>query len=208
MKNIILILFAFLYQNLYSQVNVCLGDDATVCLGTTVNIEDCGNVGSSVIGPGTSIGPYQVVNIPYSPDPFNVGTSISLTDDAVSTVQNIGFPFCFFGTSYTQFYIGSNGWISFSSGQSTTFTSASIPSTAATVPKNCIMGPWQDWHPGVGGTIKYQILGTAPYRRLVVSWNSVPMFSCTTTYGTFQIVIFEIRYQFFSCMFYNENSNL
>ena len=192
MKRILfLIMFILMNIQVNSQVNVCLGNDATVCLGTIVTIQDCNNVGGSVVGPGTTIGPYQVLNIPYSPDPFNAGTSVSLTDDAISSAQNIGFPFCFFGTTYNQFYIGSNGWISFSPGQSTTFTSATIPSTAANVPKNCIMGPWQDWHPGIGGTIKYQVLGTAPYRRLVVSWNAMPMFSCTTTYGTFQIAIFE-----------------
>jgi hypothetical protein len=34
------------------------------------------------------------------------------------------------------------------------------------VPKNCIMGPWQDWHPGVGGQIRYQTTGVAPCRKL------------------------------------------
>ena len=57
------------------------------------------------------------------------------------------------------------------------------------------MGPWQDWHPGTGSNIgqyiKYQVLGTAPNRRLVVSWNNCPMFSCTSNFGTFQIVLFE-----------------
>jgi gliding motility-associated-like protein len=56
------------------------------------------------------------------------------------------------------------------------------------------MAPWQDWHPGTGSGgpyIRYQVLGTAPNRRLVVSWNNCPMFSCTTTFGTFQIILFE-----------------
>jgi hypothetical protein len=53
------------------------------------------------------------------------------------------------------------------------------------------MGPWQDWNPGIGGQIRYQTQGTAPCRRLVVSWTNVPFFSCTTTIGTFQIVIYE-----------------
>ncbi len=175
-------------------VVLCLGEDATVCQGQQVTINDCAQIGGNV-GGGTAIGPYQVLNIPYAPDPWNAGTSINLSDDAVSPAQNIGFPFCFFGTTYNQFWIGSNGWIAFSAGQPATFTSAAIPSTAANVPKNCIMTPWQDWHPGVGPNvgnyIRYQVYGTAPYRRLVVSWNSVPMFSCTTTYGTFQIIIYE-----------------
>jgi len=53
------------------------------------------------------------------------------------------------------------------------------------------MGPWQDWHPGVGGQIRYQTQGTAPCRRLVVSFTSLPFFSCTSTLGTFQIVLYE-----------------
>ena len=173
-----------------SNVTLCLGQDDVICPGQSVTINDCANIGGNV-GGGTPIGPYTVLNIPFAPDPFNSGTSVSLSDDSQTGTLNIGFPFCFFGNTYTQFWIGSNGWISFSGGQSTSFTSASIPNTAANVPKNCIMSPWQDWHPGVGGTIRYQVYGTAPFRRLVVSWNAVPMFSCTSTLGTFQIKIYE-----------------
>jgi gliding motility-associated-like protein len=53
------------------------------------------------------------------------------------------------------------------------------------------MGPWQDWHPGVGGQIRYQVQGVAPCRKLVVSWLNMPMFGCTQTLGTFHIVIYE-----------------
>jgi gliding motility-associated-like protein len=53
------------------------------------------------------------------------------------------------------------------------------------------MGPWQDWHPGLGGQIKYQVQGTAPCRKLVVSWTNMPMFSCSSNLGTFHIVIYE-----------------
>lgn len=173
-----------------SNVTLCLGQDDVICPGQTVTINDCSNIGGNV-GGGTPIGPYTVLNIPFAPDPFNSGTSVTLSDDSQAGPFNITFPFCFFGTTYNQFWIGSNGWIAFSGGQSTSFTSASIPSTAANVPKNCVMSPWQDWHPGVGGTIRYQVYGTAPFRRLVVSWNAVPMFSCTGNLGTFQIKIYE-----------------
>jgi gliding motility-associated-like protein len=53
------------------------------------------------------------------------------------------------------------------------------------------MGPWQDWHPGLGGQIRYQMSGVAPCRKLTVSWIGVPMFSCTSNQGTFHIVIYE-----------------
>jgi gliding motility-associated-like protein len=112
-------------------------------------------------------------------------------DDTQQGPFNIGFTFCFFGQTYTQFWVGSNGWISFSPGQPTTFTSATIPNGGVTIPKNCIMGPWQDWHPGIGGQIRYQVQGTSPCRKLVVSWIGVPMFQCNQTTGTFHIVIYE-----------------
>ena len=135
---------------------------------------------------------YAVTNIPFAPFP-NTGPTVVLSDDSQAGPFPIGFTFCFFGNTYTQFYIGSNGWIAFTPGQPNTFASASIPSGAGNVPKNCIMGPWQDWHPGIGGGpyIRYQTQGTAPCRRLVVSWTNCPMFSCTSTLGTFQIVIYE-----------------
>jgi gliding motility-associated-like protein len=188
--------FALLFNTVKAQT-ICLGADELVCPNQTVTINDCSNIGGNSGGSGGST-PYTVSSIAYNPDPYNVGIPIDLSDDQVTSASNplnIGFTFCFFGISYTQFYIGSNGWIGFTGGQPTTFTSATIPSTMNNVPKNCIMGPWQDWHPGTGNNvgqyIKYQTLGVAPNRRLVVSWNNCPMFSCTSNLGTFQIVIFE-----------------
>jgi gliding motility-associated-like protein len=87
--------------------------------------------------------------------------------------------------------VGSNGWISFSPAQPITFTTQTIPTGNINVPKNCIMGPWQDWHPGIGGQIRYQTTGVAPCRKLIVSWTNMPMFSCTNNFGTFHIVIHE-----------------
>ncbi|MDP2189661.1 MAG: gliding motility-associated C-terminal domain-containing protein [Sphingobacteriaceae bacterium] len=53
------------------------------------------------------------------------------------------------------------------------------------------MAPWQDWEPGVGGNVMYQTAGTAPFRRLVVSYLNVPMYGCNQNLGTFQIVLYE-----------------
>lgn len=161
------------------------GNDTTLCAGTinlNATVQDIGQTNT-----------YTQSTIPYAPDSFYLGTLVNwqFGDDEVAGPFNLGFNFCFFGQSYNQCYIGSNGWVSFSANQPTTFTSATIPSSAGNVPVNCIMGPWQDWYPGVGGTVKYTTLGTAPFRRFVVSWDSVAMFQCTTTYGTFQIVCYE-----------------
>ena len=185
------IILLFLTLNVYSQYCPSLGSDQYLPCGVnsttlTADLSQCGPGGAN---PNQTTN-YGVTNIPYVAQ-TNTGTQLFMSDDSQQGPFNIGFTFCFFGQTYTQFYVGSNGWISFSTGQSTTFTSAPIPNAGPTIPKNCIMGPWQDWHPGLGGQIRYQVQGVAPCRKLVVSWVGVPMFSCTNNQGTFHIVIYE-----------------
>lgn len=174
----------------YSQYCPSLGPDQLLPCGVgsttlTANLSQC----SAGNNPNQTTN-YTVGSIPYVAQ-TNTGTQLFMTDDSQQGPFNIGFNFCFFGTTYTQFWVGSNGWISFSPGQPTTFTTQTIPTGNALVPKNCIMGPWQDWHPGLGGQIRYQTTGVAPCRKLTVSWTNVPMYSCTSNQGTFHIVIYE-----------------
>jgi hypothetical protein len=141
---------------------------------------------------------YTVSQIPFSGKPMT-GTLVYATDDAVYGPFNITFNFCFWGNQYSQFYIGSNGWVGFSGGQSPSFTSFTIPNTAANVPKNCIMGPWYDIHPGIAGGnpatpiqyIYYQSYGVSPNRYMVISWNNAPLFQCIALRATQQIVLYE-----------------
>jgi gliding motility-associated-like protein len=186
-----LITFLLLTSIGYSQYCPALGPDQILpCgVGSTTLTADLSQCGPSGIGPKQTTD-YVVSSIPYVAQ-TNTGTSISMTDDSQQGPFAIGFTFCFYGQTYSQFYIGSNGWISFSGGQPTTFISTPLPTMGALTPKNCIMGPWQDWHPGIGGQIKYQTVGVAPCRKLIVSWIGVPMFSCTGNQGTFHIVIEE-----------------
>jgi gliding motility-associated-like protein len=188
--NLIKYLFILISFVTYSQYCPYLGPDQILPCGVgsttlTADFSQC--------GPGSNPNQttnYGVTNIPYVAQ-TNTGTQLFMSDDSQQGPFNIGFTFCFFGQTYNQFWVGSNGWISFSPAQPTTFTSATIPNGAGTVPKNCVMGPWQDWHPGLGGQIRYQVQGTAPCRKLVVSWVGVPMFSCTNLLGTFHTVIYE-----------------
>jgi len=140
---------------------------------------------------------YNITSIPYSPAPWGgqslTGTFTPGADDGVSGPHPIGFDFCYYGVTYSSAWVGSNGWVSFTGGQPNTYTSASIPSAVATVPKNCVMGPWQDWWSNLNGNgnISYQTVGVAPFRKFVVSFENLPMFSCTQLLGTFQVVINE-----------------
>jgi gliding motility-associated-like protein len=191
MKSFYLFIFLLLNSIGFSQYCPSLGPNQILPCGVgstmlTANLSLCGPGGPT---PNQTTN-YNVTSITYSPQ-TNTGTQLFMSDDSQQGPFNIGFSFCFFGNTYTQFYVGSNGWISFSPSQPTTFTSNFLPTTSALVPKNCVMGPWQDWHPGIGGQIKYQIQGIAPCRKLVISWTNMPMFSCTSNQGTFHIILYE-----------------
>jgi gliding motility-associated-like protein len=185
-----LLIFLLLTFVGYGQYCPALGPDQILpCgVGSTTLTADLSQCGTGAL-PKQTVN-YAVSNIPYVTQ-NNTGIQLFMGDDTQQGPFNIGFTFCFFGQTYTQFWVGSNGWISFSPGQPTTFTTQTIPTGNALVPKNCIMGPWQDWHPGIGGQIRYQTSGVAPCRKLTVSWTNMPMFSCTGNQGTFHIVIYE-----------------
>lgn len=192
MKTLKILLFVLLTSFVYSQYCPFLGPDQYLPCGTnsttlTADLSQCaaGNNPNQTTS-------YSVANISYVPQ-INNGSLVQLSDDSQSGIFNIGFTFCFYGQTYTQFRIGSNGWVSLGPGaQPATFTSAPIPNVGFNIPKNCIMGPWQDWNPGLpGGQIRYQVQGTAPCRKLVVSWINVRMYSCTNLQGTFHIILYE-----------------
>ncbi|MCD6112323.1 MAG: gliding motility-associated C-terminal domain-containing protein [Bacteroidales bacterium] len=117
-------------------------------------------------------------------------------NDTVYGPYNIGFDFNFYGKKKTEFYIANNGFISFSPGQPkgyVKYTYPQIPTTNPNVPKDCIMGPWQNWNykpNSETGVISYTNLGTSPNKKLIVSWCSILM-DTDTTHVTFQIVLNE-----------------
>ena len=195
---IIFLLYGILFGVVSIGQTINAGNDTIICPGGTASLSAELTGGSY----GTSSYSFQI--IPYNPMPFTGGTLIdtafqgctaSENDDCWAGPYDIGFSFCFFNQYYTQFWVGSNGWIGFTdpSGHNwTTYTSAPIPNTDPLVPKNCIMAPWEDWFPSITSpNVYYYLSGTAPNRKLVVYWIDCPMFTCPWTPGTFQIVINE-----------------
>ena len=115
---------------------------------------------------------------------------ITLGDDSVSSAQNIPFSFSFCGNSYTQLYVGANGLIGFvNDGGLSAYSNTDIPNTS--VP-NCAIYPyWDDLYPPQGGTIRVGASGSAPNRRMVISWVGIPHISNYATTLTFQILLCE-----------------
>ncbi|MEI6946705.1 T9SS type A sorting domain-containing protein [Paraflavisolibacter sp. H34] len=129
---------------------------------------------------------YSLSSVSYAPVGIS-GTAVALDDDAVSASLPIGFNFAFFGTTYSEFSISSNGNIQFGA-PSGGFTPQAIPGTSQ--PNNFIALCWADLDPSAGGSISYQTTGTAPNRKLVVRYSNIPFSGAPGTLSG-QIVLSE-----------------
>jgi gliding motility-associated-like protein len=172
-----------------------VGDSVSFCLDG-VNLQ--------VIPTSTlkSTDSYSVDPIPYNPYPWVGANQLFVgQDDIWSAVIPLPFPFCFFGQKYNSVVIGANGQVGFDltqAGMYNAWASNGIvaPNSNAAM-NNTIMAPYHDVDPSIpyaGKNITWDIYGTAPCRYMVISWDSVPMFSCNNLLASQQIVLFESTY--------------
>jgi hypothetical protein len=121
---------------------------------------------------------------------FAPGDTVILMDEEVSGALPIGFPFEFFDSTYTSFYISSNGFVTFTSTSNTGCCDGQmIPDVNQ--PNNLIAIAWADLDPSSGGTIMYKTEGTAPNRKLTVTFLNVPHYNSMFTAVTAQLVLYE-----------------
>jgi len=144
---------------------------------------------------------YRVESITYAPpyqfDCLKVPVSVG-TDDVWSPPVNLPFDFCFYGNTYSQCVIGSNGTISFDLTNNTPGGSAgysyanSLPSTTGSLFENTIYGVYHDLDPSKGGEVGYELITlNTGCRALVVGWHDVPMFSDNALLFTGMMVLYE-----------------
>jgi large repetitive protein len=152
---------------------------------------------------------YTVASVGYNQvGSFSEGTSIIYTvDDSWSSPVAIGFPFCFYGTTYTTLNVADNGVVRFGYNPSIPEkapTSINSETPNSSLVNNTIFGGFQDLAITQGvlgcavgdncGTIATKIFGTAPFRKFVINYNEVNHFNCIgfdTKKSTFQIVLYE-----------------
>lgn len=176
---------------------VSAGNPVTLACGTSCTTL---NATPFQVG-GTSS--YSVSQIAYTPFSYTAGTAISLgQDDYWADTINLPFNFCFFGNVYNQAVVGANGIVTFNTYRAFQYNPWSL-TACSPIPDanpndsaftNTIMCPYQDIDPALGGTITYQIIGSAPCRILVVSYNQVPQFNtgiCPGNNCTCQMAIYE-----------------
>jgi hypothetical protein len=180
------------------------------CGGTTAASSVVQTTVSNFVAPPCSLGSYAGSSVAYAWDNFS-GTAAPAGDDALSSIQaDFPFPFCFAGQSFGSGFVSSNNSLVFpgitcfpniypwsfavyaAAGVATGWSiSQPAPTVNDYLPRNSINAPWHDLYPPAGGLIQYTTLGVAPNRRIVISWDNVSMYSCTSTSCSSQIKLYE-----------------
>lgn len=140
---------------------------------------------------------YAVTPIPFQP--FS-GVLLPLTtqDDLYSGVINLPFSFDFYGASYNQLIVSTNGYVDFRTNLAGQYSpwniSYQIPLTNFPA-KTSIFGCYSDLNNPIGGqgAISYGVYGTAPNRKFVVVYDNQPHFQCNNNIApnSFQISLSE-----------------
>ncbi|KGO88865.1 T9SS sorting signal type C domain-containing protein [Flavobacterium suncheonense] len=142
---------------------------------------------------------YTVTSIPYNP-PYQfscLANPVSVNiDDRWSAPVNLPFNFCFYGNTYNQCVIGSNGVLTFDMSKANTGSgysfSNNLPSTTGALFANTIYGVYHDIDPSVGGEVGWELITlNSGCRALVASWSNVPMFSNNSLLYTGMMVLYE-----------------
>ncbi len=187
----------------YDVVSACATGAASDDIEVTTDVPEivCQNVDLELDENGEAILTLQDVVINVLPGDMTVdqsgtfapiaisGTNVSLNDDAVSNALDIGFAFNFYEVDYTNFYISSNGFVTFSNdGTNGCCNGGILPSVGP--PSNLIALAWEDLNPSSGGSISYETIGDAPDRKLIVEFDGVPFYG-TSNQVTSQLHLFE-----------------
>lgn len=126
---------------------------------------------------------------------------------ASATTPANDFTFTFAGVVYSGLRIYSNGMLSFgadNSGFWRTFNNNPLPVTSVSnysgscpgnPPSRVMAAYWTDIVAGTangtsGASIRYELLGSAPNRRFVITWVNVKLYNTSTRYN-FQVILFE-----------------
>ncbi len=139
---------------------------------------------------------YYVSQIPYNPMPFDSGIEVlNYVDDQYSMPMAIGFDFYFFGQQYNQLLFSTNSYVTFDLTGAGSYSQWNIANPIPTNmnPMNSIYFPFQDLLPAVtgNGTMHHQVYGLPPNRKFVMSFDSIPFFSCTNLFYSGQLILYE-----------------
>jgi hypothetical protein len=119
------------------------------------------------------------------------GMSVPLSDDDYAGPFDLEFTLDFYGTDWSQYYISSNGFLSFGSGSTGYGNTCPLPNTNS--PNNLVAVHWDDLNPSAGGTIYRQSFSECPYGPgacEIVMFDNVPHYDGNSA-GVFEVILFE-----------------
>ncbi len=126
---------------------------------------------------------FQLAGAPYDASAASVGSLVELSDDD-SHVEQIPFPFAFFGKTYQSVFINSDGNLTFNAGDNAS-TDRSLGRMVAGGPRISPLFRDLDASKAVKG-----VTVTADATRFMVSWVQVPEYS---DFGTGVLQTFQVR---------------
>jgi hypothetical protein len=147
---------------------------------------------------GANIGPdgfgyVATEDTPYGfVDVSGTGAAVLGGADDDRMLLNVGFPFSFYGNSYTSVCVSSNGLVSLGSCNTLDFANQDMSATAPSGDYPTIAPLWFDLTFAVegAGAVYYQTLGEPGDRRFVVQWQNAYVLNGTKGI-TFQVVLSE-----------------
>ncbi|MGB2979816.1 MAG: choice-of-anchor J domain-containing protein, partial [Candidatus Zixiibacteriota bacterium] len=127
----------------------------------------------------------------------STGTQLDLTDDDNDGPYPIGFTFNYYGVDFTEFYVCSNGWISFVDATTTSLTNDPIPDASS--PYGPLALFWDDLRPATGGGAGYVYYEYDGLNRLIIEYDGVMRYACDTCLYTMEMILYangQIFYQY------------
>lgn len=115
-------------------------------------------------------------------------STVSGCDDC-SQVVNLPFAFPFYGKSFTQVTVSSNGYLVLGNTTATTYSNPSLAWEGTTsAPAGVIAPMWDDWNTGAGGDVYAGSVGSA----FVVEWRDLYRYGQSSAGGyTFKVKFFS-----------------
>jgi hypothetical protein len=117
--------------------------------------------------------------------------SNSTTGDDNVFLYTWGWNFNYRGTDYTGAYLSTNGYFCFGGAGYNYYSNDTFPSSNNNVPYPMVAAYVYDLYADGTGTLQYGTTGTAPNRRVVITWNNVRYYSYSSVRMTFQMILNE-----------------
>jgi hypothetical protein len=165
----------------------------TTLSGTSQRAAVLGTITSS-IGPD-GFGYSGIALAPQFIDISSTGTATLVgVDDGYNRLRSTnlnGFTFKLYNSTYSSFYVNSNGMITFGSGLlgNGSYTNTDL----TTAPSQAIIAPlWDDWvvSGGANSAVFWQVQGAGASQRLIVQWNQVSAYNGNSTGQiTFEVIL-------------------